>query len=127
MTYVEGFVLAVPTAERDAYRQHAEDFQPMFARVGVRRVVECWGDDVPEGKVTDFRKAVQATDEETIVFSWFEYPDRAARDAATAKMMADPDMEKMSASEMPFDGKRMIISGFDSIVDEGTGAMRPSI
>jgi uncharacterized protein YbaA (DUF1428 family) len=121
MTYVEGFVLAVPTAERDAYRQHAEDFQPMFARVGVRRVVECWGDDVPEGKVTDFRKAVQATDEETIVFSWFEYPDRAARDAATAKMTADPDMEKMSASEMPFDGKRMIISGFDSIVDEGTG------
>ena len=121
MTYVEGFVLAVPTAKRDAYLKHAEQFQPMFARVGVRRVVECWGDDVPEGKVTDFRKAVQATDDETIVFSWFEYADRAARDAGTAKMMADPEMETMAAGEMPFDGKRMIIAGFESIVDAGSG------
>ena len=121
MTYVEGFVLAVPTANRDAYVRHAEDFQPMFERSGVRRVVECWGDDIPDGKVTDFRKAVLATEDESIVFSWFEYPDRAARDAAVERMMADPDMQKMSASEMPFDGKRMIISGFDSIVDEGSG------
>ncbi len=121
MTYIEGFVLAVPTARKADYIQHAEDFQPMFARVGVRRVVECWGDDVPDGKVTDFRRAVQATDDESIVFSWFEYPDRAARDAGTALMMADPEMERLSKSDMPFDGKRMIISGFDSIVDQGTG------
>ncbi len=121
MTYIEGFVLAVPTARKEEYFRHAEEFQPMFARVGVRRVVECWGDDIPDGKITDFRKAVQATDDESIVFSWFEYPDRAARDAGTALMMADPDMAKMSQTEMPFDGKRMIISGFDSIVDEGSG------
>ena len=121
MTYIEGFVLAVPTANKDAYLKHAEDFQPMFASVGVRRVVECWADDVPEGKITDFRKAVQATDDETIVFSWFEYQDRAARDAGTAAMMADPEMERLSKSDMPFDGKRMIIGGFDSILDEGSG------
>ena len=72
-----------------------------------------WGDDVPKGKVTDFQGAVQAKDDETVVFSWFEYPDKATRDAANAKMMADPRMEAMGA-DMPFDGKRMIMGGFDS-------------
>lgn len=121
MTYIEGFVVPVPTDRKDDYVAHAEAFQPMFERIGVRRVVECWGDDVPEGKVTDFRKAVQATADETIVFSWFEYPDRAARDAATARMMDDPEMEALSKGEMPFDGKRMIVAGFDSMVDVGAG------
>ena len=120
MTYIEGFVLAVPTANRDAYQTHATDAWPLFADTGMTRMVETWGDDVAAGKTTDFRKAVQAKDDETIVFSWFEYPDRTTRDAANAAMMADPRMEVMAAS-MPFDGKRMIIGGFDGILDEGSG------
>jgi uncharacterized protein YbaA (DUF1428 family) len=117
MTYIEGFVCAVPTANKEEYRKHAVDAAPIFKEFGVTRMVENWGDDVPEGKVTDFAKSVQAKDDETVVFSWFEYPDRATRDAANAKIMADPRMEQMGAT-MPFDGKRMIMGGFDSIVDE---------
>ena len=117
MTYVEGFVVAVPTANKEAYRKHAADAAPLFKEFGVTRMVECWGDDVPDGKINDFKGAVQAKDDETVVFSWFEYPDRATRDAATEKMMSDPRMEAMGAA-MPFDGQRMIIGGFDSIVDD---------
>jgi uncharacterized protein YbaA (DUF1428 family) len=117
MTYVEGFVAAVPTANKEEYRRHAEEALPLFKEFGVSRMVENWGDDVPHGKLTDFYGAVQAKDDETIVFSWFEYPDKAARDAAVEKMMADPRMEAMGAN-MPFDGKRMIYGGFQSIVDE---------
>jgi uncharacterized protein YbaA (DUF1428 family) len=121
MTYVQGFVLAVPTANREAYEQHAAEAAPLFREFGVTRVVEAWGDDVPDGKVTDFKGAVKAEPGETVVFSWFEYPDRATRDAANEKMMSDPRMENMS---MPFDGKRMIMGGFASIVEEGSvGAM----
>ena len=117
MTYVEGFVLAVPTANKDLYRKHAADAAPLFQEFGVRRMVEAWGDDVPKGKVTDFQGAVQAKDDETVVFSWFEYPDKAARDAANEKMMSDPRMKEMGAN-MPFDGQRMIMGGFEAIVDE---------
>jgi uncharacterized protein YbaA (DUF1428 family) len=121
MTYVEGFVLAVPAANRESYTAHAEQAQPMFREFGVTRMVETWGDDLPDGTVTDFKRAVQAQDGETVVFSWFEYPSRAARDAANAKMMSDPRMKEMGTS-MPFDGKRMIMGGFDSLLDEGDGA-----
>ena len=121
MTYVEGFVLAVPAANKDSYKAHAEQAQPLFAEFGVARMVETWGDDVPDGKVTDFKGAVQAQDGETVVFSWFEYPSRAARDAANAKMMSDPRMKEMGSS-MPFDGKRMIMGGFESLLDESDGA-----
>lgn len=117
MTYVEGFVLAVPTANKEAYRKHAAEAAPLFREFGVARMVECWGDDVPDGKVNDFKGAVQAKPDETVVFSWFEYPDRATRDAANEKMMSDPRMAQMGG-EMPFDGKRMIIGGFTSIVDD---------
>jgi len=120
MTYVEGFVVAVPAANKDAYLKHASDAEPLFKEFGVTRMVEAWGDDVPDGKVTDFKGAVQATEEENVVFSWFEYPDKAARDAANAKMMSDPRMAEMGAS-MPFDGKRMIMGGFESILDAGEG------
>ena len=120
MTYVEGFVVAVPTANKEAYRQHAADAAPLFKEFGVARMVEAWGDDVPDGKVNDLKGAVQAKDDETIVFSWFEYPDKATRDAANEKMMSDPRMAAMGG-EMPFDGKRMIIGGFDSIVDDRAG------
>jgi uncharacterized protein YbaA (DUF1428 family) len=87
---------------------------------GVRRQVEAWGDDLPDGKVTDFRKSVEAQDGENVVFAWFEYPDRAARDAANARMMSDERMAEMGPSA-PFDGKRMIMGGFESLLDEGSG------
>ncbi|MEO6582003.1 MAG: DUF1428 domain-containing protein [Sphingomicrobium sp.] len=118
MTYFEGFIVPVPQANKEAYRKHASDAAPLFQEFGVKRMVETWGDDVADGKVTDFKKAVNATDDEDVVFSWFEYPDKAARDTANAKMMSDPRMEEMGAS-MPFDGKRMIMGGFEAIVEEG--------
>ena len=120
MTYFEGFVVPVPKANKDAYRKHANEFAPMVQEFGVARMVETWGDDVANGKVTDFRKAVNATDDEDVVFSWFEYPDKNARAAANAKMMSDPRMAEMGAN-MPFDGKRMIMGGFEAIVEEGSG------
>jgi uncharacterized protein YbaA (DUF1428 family) len=119
MTYVEGFVLAVPADKKDEYLKSAADSAPMFREFGVRRHVEAWGDDVPDGKVTDFRGAVKAEDGEIVVFSWFEYPDRATRDAANEKIMSDPRMKEMAC---PFDPSRMIVAGFDSIVDTGNAA-----
>jgi len=119
MTYIEGFIVPVPEANRYAYLKHATDFAPLFAEMGVKRVVETWDNDVPEGKLTDFRRAVDAKPDEKVVFSWFEYPDRATRNAANEKMMNDPHMKEMASSEMPFDGKRMIYSGFEAIVEEG--------
>ena len=118
MTYFEGFVVPVPEANKAAYDEHATTFAPVMQKGGVRRMVEAWDSDVTEGKVTDFRKAVDAKADEKIVFSWFEYPDRAARDAATETFMNDPQMEEMS-KDMPFDATRMIMGGFQSIVDEG--------
>jgi len=118
MTYFEGFVVPVPEAKRDEYRKHALEGAPLFQEFGVRRMVESWDSDVPEGKVTDFRKAVDAKPDEKVVFSWFEYPSRAERDTATEKFMNDPRMKEMGES-MPFDGKRMIVGGFDAIVEEG--------
>jgi uncharacterized protein YbaA (DUF1428 family) len=118
MGYIDGFVVAVPAANKEAYRKHAADALPIFKEFGVVRMVECWGDDVPDGKVTDFKGAVQAKPDEVVVFSWMEYPSKAVRDAAGEKMRTDPRMQKMGA-EMPFDGMRMIYAGFDAFVDEG--------
>jgi len=120
MTYFEGFVLAVPEANRGAYLKHATEFAPLAQEIGVKRAVETWESDVPEGKVTDFRKAVDAKPDEKIVFSFFEYPSKAERDAANEKFRSDPRMQDMGAN-MPFDGKRMIMGGFDAIVEEGSG------
>jgi uncharacterized protein YbaA (DUF1428 family) len=120
MTYFEGFVAPVPEGNKDAYLKQASDFSPIFKEFGVKRHFEAWDSDVPEGKVTDFRKAVDAKPDEKVVFSWFEYPDRAARDAANEKFRSDPRM-KDAMKDSPFDGKRMIIGGFDSIVEEGQG------
>ena len=119
MTYFEGFVVPVPEANRDAYRKHAADAAPLFQEFGVKRMVEAWDSDVSEGKVTDFRMAVDAKPDEKVVFSWFEYPSKGDRDAANEKMMNDPRMKEMGAG-MPFDGKRMIMGGFDAIVEEGS-------
>ncbi|HYG44421.1 MAG TPA: DUF1428 family protein [Bordetella sp.] len=116
MKYVEGFVVAVPTANKEAYIKHAAAAAPIFKEFGVTRMVECWGDDVPDGKVTDFRGAVKAKDDEEVVFSWFEYPSKEVRDAANQKIMDDPRMKAMG-DNMPFDGKRMIFGGFVPVVD----------
>jgi uncharacterized protein YbaA (DUF1428 family) len=121
MTYVEGFLLAVPTANRDAFVEHARTGARFFQKHGVKRVVEAWGDDVPDGKVNDLKKSVNAEPGETVVFSWFEYPDKAARDAAVASMMADSEMAEMG-KDMPFDGQRLIMAGFESLLDTGAAA-----
>ena len=119
MTYIEGFIVPVPKANRDEYRRHAAEAAPMFRELGVTRQAEAWGSDLPDGKVTDFRMAVNAKDDEDVVFAWFEYPDRATRDSANSKMMSDPRMKAFAEKPMPFDGKRMILGGFESIVDDG--------
>ncbi len=122
MTYVDGFICAVPASNKEAYRKHASDAEPMFKQFGATRMVEAWGDDVPDGQVTDFKRAVQAKPDETVVFSWIEYPNKEARDAANEKMRSDPRMREMGES-MPFDGKRMIYGGFAAVDEQGQGAM----
>src|SRR5215213_8568584 len=119
MTYFEGFIVPVPEGNKDAYLKHARDFAPLVQDIGVRRMVESWDSDVPEGKVTDFRKAVEAKPDEKVVFSFFEYPSKAERDATNEKFRSDERMKDMGAN-MPFDGKRMILGGFDAIVEEGS-------
>ena len=114
MSYVDGFVIPVPTANREKFIGHAGKFDVIFLEYGATRVLECWGDDVPDGKVTDFRRAVQATPDETVVFSWVEWPSKAARDAGMQKFMNDPRMQ--DAADCPFDGKRMIFGGFTAVV-----------
>jgi uncharacterized protein YbaA (DUF1428 family) len=116
MAYVDGFVMAVPTANKQQFIDHATTGDPAFLELGATRVLECWGDDVPDGTHTDFRKAVQATADETVVFSWIEWPDKATRDAAMTKLMEDPRLQP-EANPMPFDGKRMIFGGFTPIVE----------
>ena len=120
MTYFEGFIAPVPEANRDAYRSHATNFSSLSPEFGISRHVEAWESDVPEGKNTDFRKAVDAKPDEKIVFAFFEYGDRQERDAANEKFMSDPRMEEMG-KDMPFDGKRMIMGGFKAVVEEGSG------
>lgn len=115
MKYVDGFVAAVPTANRDKYLSHAKAGAAVFKEYGALEVVECWGDDVPEGKLTSFPMAVQRKDDETVIFSWIVWPSRAARDEAWKKVMADPRMDPKS-NPMPYDGKRLIYGGFEMML-----------
>ena len=115
MSYVDGFVVPVPAANKEAYRAMAAKAAPIFREHGATRLVECWGDDVPVGKVTDFHGAVKAEEGEQVVFSWIEWPSREARDAGMAKVMADERMKP--EGDMPFSGQRMIYGGFAVIVD----------
>jgi uncharacterized protein YbaA (DUF1428 family) len=119
MSYIDGFVIAVPTANKQQFIDHASHFDALFIELGALRVIESWGDDVPDGKLTDFRRAVQATAEETVAFSWVEWPDKATRDAGMKKMMEDPRMDPSTPGNppMPFDGKRMIFGGFETVVE----------
>jgi uncharacterized protein YbaA (DUF1428 family) len=114
VSYIDGFVAAVPTANREAYRKHAEAAAVVFKEYGALKLVECWGDDVPEGKVTSFPMAVQRKDDETVVFSWILWPSRDVRDQAMKQVMANP---RSKANPMPFDGKRLIYGGFEMIVE----------
>ena len=117
MKYVDGYLVPVPAGKREAYRAMAEKTWEMLKEFGATRQVECWGDDVPDGKTTDFKRAVKAENDEAIVFSWVEYPSKQLRDTAIEKMRADPRMKAMTES-MPFDGKRMVFGGFVPIIDE---------
>lgn len=116
MSYVDGFVAAVPSGGREAYISHATDAAALFREFGATRVVECWGDDVPDGELTSFPMAVKAGADETVVFSWVAWPSKEVRDAAWARLMSDPRMNP-ETNPMPFDGKRMIYGGFNMIVD----------
>ena len=115
MNYVDGFVAAVPTANRDSYLKHAQAAAAVFKEYGALQVVECWGDDVPEGKLTSFPMAVKRKDDETVIFSWITWPSRAARDEGMKKSMADPRLQP-ETNPMPYDGKRLIYGGFQMIV-----------
>lgn len=115
MQYVDGFVLAVPNANRDAYKKLAERAAAIFKENGAINVVECWGDDVPDGKLTSFPMAVKKEANETIVFAWISWPSKSVRDAGMKKSMEDPRMTP-TPEAMPFDGKRMIYGGFNVLV-----------
>jgi len=118
MSYVDGFVIAVPTANRQAFIEQAGEMDNMLKEFGALRIRECWGDDVPVGKLTDFHRAVQAKADETVVFSWIEWPDKATRDAGFARfeqwMSTDPHFKDRPAV---FDGKRLIFGGFTPVVE----------
>ncbi|MGH6813346.1 MAG: DUF1428 domain-containing protein [Methylocella sp.] len=116
MTYVDGFVAAVPTANRDIYKKHAEAAAVVFKEHGAVKVVECWGDDVPNGTTTSFPMAVKRKEDETVVFSWITWPSRKVRDEGMKKVMADPRLQP-DKNPMPFDGKRLIYGGFEVIVE----------
>ena len=116
MTYVDGFVAAVPQANKAAYLDHVREAAALFKDHGAVRMVENWGDDVPEGKVTDFHRSVRKKDDEAVLFSWIEWPSREARDAGMKALMQD---QRMKTLDMPFDGQRLIFGGFSPIVEHG--------
>jgi uncharacterized protein YbaA (DUF1428 family) len=116
MSYIDGFLAAVPTANREKFRRHAEEAAVVFKEHGALKVVECWGDDVPDGKLTSFPLAVKCQPDETVIFSWIMWPSREARDAGMAKVMADPRLQP-DKNPMPFDGKRAVFGGFKVLVE----------
>ena len=115
MSYIDGFVIPVPLENKEAYRAMAAKVAPYFKELGATRLVECWGDNIPDGKVTDFKRAVDAQSGETVVFSWVVWPSKEVRDAANEQMMKDPRMKM--PDDMPFDAKRMIFGGFEIMLD----------
>ncbi|MEX1056613.1 MAG: DUF1428 domain-containing protein [Natronospirillum sp.] len=116
MSYIDGFIAAVPTANKEQYVKHAADGAEVFKEYGALNVVECWGDDVPQGILTSFPMAVQCKADETVVFSWIVWPSKAQRNEGMAKAMADPRFGA-DVNPMPFDGKRLIYGGFERVVD----------
>ena len=117
MNYVDGFLVAVPNENKETYIEYARMFGEIFKEYGALRVVECWGDNVPDGELTSFPMAVQCQEGETVVFSWVTWPSKELREQSWAKMMED-DRFSPEKNPMPFDGKRFIYGGFQMIVDE---------
>jgi len=117
MSYIDGFVVAVPTENKQSYLDHARASVPVFKKYGAMRCVECWGVDVPDGEVTSFPMAVKAKPGETVVFSWIVWPSKEVRDAGMEEAMKDPFFAD-EGQKMPFDGSRMIFGSFDTILDE---------
>lgn len=114
MTYITGFLTPVKNENRDRYIASAQASWPMFKKYGAIAQIENWGADVPDGKLTSFPLSVKLEAEESVVFSWIVWPDRATADKAWETMQTDPEMENM---DMPFDGKRMMWGGFDTVFD----------
>ncbi|WP_421989130.1 DUF1428 domain-containing protein [Roseococcus sp.] len=127
MSYVQGFVVPVPSASQEAYRAHAARYVPLFQEFGAARVVHAWGDDVPDGKLTDLKGAVQARPDETVVVSWHEYSSQDAAMAAYGRMMSDPRMKTLMEAGAPFDGKRLIYGGFASLRDDARAGAAPYV
>ncbi|MFY0731674.1 DUF1428 domain-containing protein [Pseudomonas sp. NFX15] len=115
MSYVDGFIAAVPTANREQYIKHAKVAASIFKENGALSVVECWGEDVPPGKVTSFALAVKLKEDETVAFGWIIWPDKATRNAGMDKMMQDSRMQP-DVNPMPFDGQRMVYGGFEVLL-----------
>ena len=117
MTYIQGFLIPVSPEQKEPYRAMAAKAAPLFREYGATRLVECWGEELPEGKRTDMKRAVKAQGDEGVVFSWLFWPDRATCDAAGERMRTDDRMKP--DGEMPFDMARMIVAGFDVASDDG--------
>ncbi|KKJ78458.1 RNA signal recognition particle 4.5S RNA [Kiloniella litopenaei] len=116
MSYVDGFVAAVPTKNKESYLKHAQIASTVFKEYGALKVVDCWGDDVPDGKYTSFPLAVKKQSDETVLFGWIVWPDKTTRDVAMQKAMEDPRMQE-EENPMPFDGKRLIYGGFEMMFE----------
>ena len=115
MSYIQGMLIPVPFDKKQEYHELSVKSAPIFMEYGAVRIMEGWGDNLIEGKVTDFKKSVRATDDENVIFSWIEWPDKQTYDEAVKKMETDPRWEMFD--EMPFDGKRMIWSGFETLFE----------
>ncbi len=116
MSYVDGFVAAVPTLNKEVYMEHSKIAAAVFKEYGALKVIDCWGDDVPDGEVTSFPMAVKKQDNESILFGWIIWPDKSTRDSGMQKALVDPRMS-VENNPPPFDGKRLIYGGFQIILE----------